>query len=175
MTEQDLQALAIHLSAALQHSAGHDTSEIEATTNLAEQVLQLLDCWAVGLWKVEGDSLTQQSFAAADQFDQTVAEEFVAATRSVPLAETTLGIVNAVVNRRSAWARATETEGDLRRSAGWLGRFQSACSLSCPLNDASGTPVGVLAVSWRELVGEDDPRYQKLEHLAAAVSQRIDT
>lgn len=173
MSEQELQSLAIRLSAVLQQSAGSDSEEEASTGTLAADVMQLINGWAVGAWKVAGDQLLQLSFAADKQFDAQVAADFVEATRKVPLAETTLGIVNAVVNRRSAWARSTELEGDLRRSAGWLGRFEAACSLSCPLTDAQGVPVGVLAVSWKELVDGTDPRYQTLEHLAAAVSERI--
>lgn len=172
MSEQELQSLAIRLSAALRQAAGSDTVEQASTETLAHAVMQLIDGWAVGVWKVAGDQLLQLSFAADQQFDAQVAADFVEATRQVPLAETTLGIVNAVVNRRSAWAKATELEGELRRSAGWLGRFDAACSLSCPLTDSDGTPVGVLAVSWKELVDGTDLRYQTLEHLATAVSGR---
>lgn len=143
----------------------------EDLTELRQELLRETGAWAVGVWRVRGASLEQVLFAAAKGFDPLVAREFEAATRDVPLDRTQLGIVNAVVHQRPARALAMDQAGELRQSAGWLERFGAKCSLSCPLRDSENRIVGVIAVSWRELVIESDEAYLQLLTLADAISR----
>ncbi|MBL4883954.1 MAG: hypothetical protein JKY95_05395 [Planctomycetaceae bacterium] len=141
----------------------------DATLN--QLLVEQTGAWAVGLWKIDGENLKQVICAFAEGFSKQVADEFQSGTVEVSLSQTQLGIVNAIVNNRPALARATEQQGDLRKSAGWLERFDARCSLSCPIYNSNGTPQAVLAVSWAELYEESDSVPQNLLAIAKQVGQ----
>ncbi len=136
-------------------------------------LIQQTDAWAVGLWKIEGENLQQVLCAFEEGFPGQVAEDFRQQTVKVPLSQTQLGIVNAVVNGEAALALAAEQQGELAKSAGWLNRFAARCSLSCPITDSSGNPCAVLAVSWKELFDKNDPVPQKLLSIAEKISLNL--
>ncbi|MCA8987238.1 MAG: hypothetical protein KDA78_06340 [Planctomycetaceae bacterium] len=157
------QPLAVCLAEALKtrSAAGVDLNQLVRETG----------AWAVGLWKKVDETLVLCVFGVAEGFDPVVAAEFEAATQSVPLDQTQLGIVNAAVFGRPALARAEELSGDLRKSAGWLGRFGARCSLSCPVNSPAGELLGVIAVSWAESWQQEDSVPQRLLSLADQIGR----
>ncbi len=158
------------LAKLLDHSGGDSTGDGQLARSLVEQTA----AWAVGLWKIDGDNLAQALCAFEEGFPEQIADEFQEQTKLVPLAQTQLGIVNAVVNNRAALARASETEGELAKSAGWLNRFGARCSLSCPITDSSGTPRAVIAVSWKELYEQTDAIPQKLLSIAKHIGEALE-
>lgn len=106
---------------------------------------RLLDARAVGVWSVVGDRLEIDRFWPAPDLPDVVAREFVDATRSVGLAETGLGIVAAVVDRRprvSVAASLPEGSG----SGLWLRRFGASRSLAVPVL-RGGEVVGVVSAA----------------------------
>ncbi len=137
-------------------------SALEHPESFALKLLDQLEAWALGVWLVEGEFLKQFLFVRHHQFDFQVALDFQQATVHVPLDQTQLGIVNAVVNQRPALAVASEQTGDLQKSAGWLERFGAACSLSVPIITTQKQSVAVLAVAWKDLLSETDPPAQRL-------------
>jgi len=156
------------LSEVLDHSNSENRIHDEQLNQL---LIQQTGAWAVGIWNIEGDFLWQVLCAFEEGFPETVAQEFQQQTVQVSLAHTQLGIVNAVVNSRPALALAAEPQGELAKSAGWLNRFGASCSLSCPIEDASGNPQAVIAVSWKELYKENDAVPQKLLSIAKQVGE----
>jgi len=147
-------------------------STLPVAEDLPARLVRETNAWAVGLWRKKPTELRLCVFGTADGFDETVAREFAEATQRVPLEQTQLGIVNAVVHNRPALARAEELTGDLQKSAGWLGRFGARCSLSCPVM-AGEDIIGVFAVSWKDAYEEDDPWPQELQKLADAISMHV--
>ncbi|MCG6154326.1 GAF domain-containing protein [Rubinisphaera margarita] len=166
MAQSDL-PLPAQLGELLIHAGSAPVSD-----DLPGRLVQETNAWAVGLWRKKGTELRLCVFAAAEGFDETVAKEFTVATRRVPLDQTQLGIVNAVVHNRPALARAEELTGDLQKSAGWLGRFGARCSLSCPVM-AGEDIIGVFAVSWKDAYQENDAWPQELQKLADAISMHL--
>ncbi len=162
------------LLSGLSEVLNHSNSENRIHDNQLNRLLiQQTGAWAVGIWKIEGESLQQVLCAFEEGFPETVAKEFQQQTVQVPLAHTQLGIVNAIVNSRPALALAAEQQGDLAKSAGWLNRFGARCSLSCPIVDAAGNSQAVIAVSWKELYKETDTVPQKLLSIAKQLGESI--
>ena len=157
------------LARLLDHSGRDGTVD----DGLARLLVEQTTAWAVGLWKIDGENLSQVLCTFEEEFPEQVAGEFREQTKQVPLAHTQLGIVNAVVNNRAALARASERQGELAKSAGWLNRFGARCSLSCPITDSSGTPRAVIAVSWKELYEQTDAIPQKLLSIAKLVGESL--
>ncbi|HBN76387.1 MAG TPA: hypothetical protein DD473_11330 [Planctomycetaceae bacterium] len=149
-----------------------ETRELRSS-NDANDLVDQTAAWAVGLWKKTETDLHLMCFGCANGFDAQVADEFQAATLKVPLEQTQLGIVNAVVNQRPALARVEEQSGDLRKSAGWLERFGARCSLSCPISNQNDQIVGVLAVSWAEAWQLENEVPQNLLSLADKISKNL--
>ncbi len=162
------------LLSGLSEVLNHSDSENRIHDNQLNRLLiEQTGAWAVGIWKIEGENLRQVLCAFEEGFPEQVAKEFQQQTVQVSLAHTQLGIVNAIVNGRPALALAAEQQGDLAKSAGWLNRFGARCSLSCPIVDASGNPLAVIAVSWKELYKETDAVPQKLLSIAKQVGEAI--
>ncbi len=150
----------------------NSSSENRIQNNQLNRLLiQETGAWAVGIWKIEGEYLQQILCAFEEGFPAQVAKDFQEGTVQVPLAQTKLGIVNAVVNRKPALALAASQQGDLAKSAGWLNRFGARCSLSCPIADAAGNIQAVIAVSWKQLYDQTDPVPQNLLSIAGQISE----
>lgn len=105
-----------------------------------------LDARAAGLWRRDGDRLTLLAFDPAPDMPAAVADGFVAATRSVPLDPTPLGIVGAVVNRTPTLSLAAELPPDVG-SGRWLRAFGAARSVAVPLLDDPDDVRAVLSVA----------------------------
>ena len=110
-------------------------------------LLKALDARAAGLWKVEGDALKQICFVPADDLDAGTARSFASDTRLVSLAQTNLGIVQAVLKRLPALSLAADLPAD-SGSGLWLRAFGADLSIAVPLFDRHDSPVRfVLAVA----------------------------
>lgn len=123
---------------------------------------------AVGLWQVDGDVLVQLGFRAVDDMPAVVREEFAAGTLRVPLAETGLGIVKAVLTRAPAVAKLNPSETGLNASASWLARFGAVQSLAVPIRQ-DGATLGVLAVSTARTLAAGQREWTLMCDLAAAL------
>jgi DNA-binding IclR family transcriptional regulator len=108
---------------------------------------------AAGWWQVYSGRLGLVAFAAAADLPEEVAREFAAATQSIALEPSGLGIVKAALAGETAESRAADLPPDAG-SGLWLRRFGAARSVAVPLRDASGHVVGVVSVA----LGEEPPR-----------------
>lgn len=132
-----------------------------------EMLLQALNARAVGLWRCRERELEQVGFRAVSDMPANVRDEFAAATRTVPLSETGLGIVKAVVGAKPAVAVLAGT-GGLGQSAGWLARFEARQSVAMPIVH-QGKTAGVLASSGAREIHPGDVEWELLARLAAGL------
>jgi hypothetical protein len=111
-----------------------------------EALLHALGARAAGLWRVAGDGLEQVAFIAGPGLPAEVARAFAEATRSVPLDQAGLAIVQAATRRVPVISRADELPAD-SGSGQWLRAFGAARSVAVPLGDPRGIIIAVLAVA----------------------------
>ena len=159
-----------HTDRSAEEIAGALRAAIAAGHSIAlplDGLLAATDARATGLWRVTGDRLEQVGFRAVADMPREVARDFAAATRSVPLDETGLGIVKAVVGDAPAVAHVAGA-GGLGASAGWLARFEARSSLAVPVRSGSGV-VGVLAISTAAEITPEQPAWRILEQVAAGI------
>lgn len=135
-----------------------------------KDLIALTDSRAVGLWRLEGDSLVLVGFAATPDMSQEVQEGFAEATKTVSLTQTRLGIVCAVNRRQPAVAVVNAKPDGLVDSAGWLAKFQAVQSLSVPIIHQEKI-IGVLALSTANPFAEGDEIWQLLTGLAERIGQ----
>ena len=129
-----------------------------------DALLEQTGARASGLWRCHIDRLMLIGFRAVADMPNEVRRGFVSATESVPLTETGLGIVKAVITRKSAMAYLDPGDSGLRASAGWLGRFECVQSLAVPILCAADIE-GVIAISTPlELVPESEA-WQMMLHV----------
>jgi len=131
-------------------------------------LLSATDSRAVGLWRVEGETLRQIGFRAATDMPTEVSSGFAAATTVVPLSETGLGIVKAVHSGKAAIAVVDPNSNELGASASWLAKFEARSSLAVPIF-AVGKISGVLAVSTAHKISTDDDNGRLMLALADAL------
>jgi hypothetical protein len=116
----------------------------------AESLSELLTATnsrAVGCWKLSGQTLVLVGFLAADDMPAQVQQEFVAVTKSVTLAQSKFGVVQAVLAKGPAINhRPPKPTGAKDSSPGWLERFEAASSLAVPVFDGEQIR-GALAVA----------------------------
>jgi hypothetical protein len=118
-----------------------------ARRQLAELRVEL-GARAAGYWWHAGDWLEQVAFAASPTLDAEVARAFAEATRSVPLARTELGIVQAAVSGAVAVSRASDPPDDAEAGPGyWLRAFGAARSVAVPLHDPGAAVRAVVSVA----------------------------
>lgn len=103
-----------------------------SVSDALQQVLASLNLRAIGLWRVVDSELQQCGYVASSDMAPSVASEFRAATRIVPLSAGTLAIVRSVLDKRPIAARDDDGP-QLAGSASWLRRFGARQSLSCPV------------------------------------------
>ncbi len=107
---------------------------------------------AAGLWHVEPTRLVLRAFVPAPDLDETVAQDFADATRSLRRDQRHLGIVEACAADAVVVSRAAALPAEIG-SGRWLRAFHATRSVAVPLHDASGRVIGILSVA----LG-DDPR-----------------
>jgi hypothetical protein len=131
-------------------SAAHPDAMVAA-------VCSALQARAAGYWRIEGqtDRLIQVAFVPGVGLAAEVGREFAAATLSIPLSQTNLGIVAAVVKGVPAISRNAELPGD-SGSGRWLRAFGAARSVAVPIRDHQGAIQGVLSVALTEENSLDD-------------------
>ena len=136
--------------------------------NALSELLSATDSRAVGLWRLEGASLRLVGFQAKSDMPESVQAGFAEATREVPLDQTGLGIVKAVLHRGPAVAHVEAGETGLSDSASWLVKFAAVMSLAVPILDREEI-VGVLAMSTANPFYENDETWR----LLAGVAERL--
>lgn len=109
----------------------------------------------LGMWRRVDHELRVLGVRYDAAFPIEVAAAFQAATQVVSLEQTGLGIVHATLTRQPTVALRPVDGGLLPGSGGWLERFGSVQSLSCPML-RNGEVVAVLALSTRFRFTEDD-------------------
>lgn len=159
---RELEAKIRQLSEAFQGWQDREVSVFDALGEL----LEITDSRAVGLWRLEGNSLQLVGFQAKSDMPADVKRGFAEATRTVSLNQTGLGIVKAAVDRRPAVAHREAGETGLSDSAGWLARFEAVQSLAVPIGEGERM-TGVLAMSTANRFVEDDETWQLLTGIAA--------
>jgi hypothetical protein len=142
---------------------------IDHAREIIAAVLAELGATAAGLWRVDGDQLVQVAFTASEALDDDVAREFAAATRSIPLAQTNLGVVAAVRSGVVVALHAAALPGD-SGSGLWLQRFRAARSVSVPLAGRDGRVSAVVAASFATLAPDDQTVADRLRTLARATT-----
>ena len=165
MTNADGRALEI---AAALRTAITEGGSIDAPL---DALLVATDARATGLWRISADRLEQVGFRAVESMPREVARDFAEATRSVPLDQTGLGIVKAIVTGAPAVARLAAT-GDLGASAGWLARFEASSSLAVPVRSQRGI-AGVLAISTAAEIAPEQPAWSVIQAIAAGIGEAL--
>jgi hypothetical protein len=112
------------------------------------EISATLGACAAGYWRLdrETECLVQLIFVPAAGLDLEIGRQFAAATKTVPLSDTSLGIVAAAVTGRTAVSRVAELAAD-SGSGRWLRLFAASRSVAVPLRDAFGSVIGVLSIA----------------------------
>ncbi len=126
---------------------------------------------AAGLGRLEGDLLRQVGVRAVSQMPVEISSAFAATTETVPISETGLGIVKAVLTGAPALARVDAQAEGLTTSANWLARFECSASLAAPTMNENSVN-GVLAISREEEPVQDDEHWTLLCRLATSLGGR---
>ena len=120
-----------------------------------------LDARAAGWWAVRGDRLEQLAFDPAPDMAPEVAAAFRAATASVPLEPSGLGIVRAALGGETTVSLAADLPPD-SGSGLWLRAFGAERSVAVPLLDHRGQVEAVLSVALPASCPLDAPRVADL-------------
>ena len=101
-----------------------------------------------GYWQLdqETERLVQLGFVPGVGLDPEVGRQFAAATATVPLSQTSLGIVAAALTGQPAVSRVAELPAD-SGSGRWLVRFGASRSVAVPIRGEGGMIQGVFSVA----------------------------
>lgn len=129
----------------------HDPERLRA--RISEVGLRL-GALAAGYWELEVAEarLKQVVFVPGPALDDEVGTAFAAATSSVPLSQTGLGIVAAAMGVRPVVSAASELPGD-SGSGRWLRAFGASRSVAVPVRAADGTVRGVISIALPDSCG----------------------
>jgi len=129
----------------MESSSARNADEIHV--QIAELCAALGAC-AAGYWKLDQESarLVQLGFVPGVGLDPEVGRQFAAATATVPLSQTSLGIVAAALTGRPAISRVDELPAD-SGSGRWLRAFAASRSVAVPIRGAGGKIQGVFSVA----------------------------
>jgi hypothetical protein len=113
-----------------------------------DEICAALGACAAGYWQLdqENERLVQLDFVPGAELAADVAQQFVAATATVPLSQTSLGIVAAALSGHPTVSRVDELPAD-SGSGRWLRSFGASRSVAVPLSDADGLRRGVFSVA----------------------------
>jgi hypothetical protein len=109
---------------------------------------------AAGWWRLVGDRLEQVAFLAVEDMPAVVAREFAAATRSVPMDQTGLGILAAARTGKVTVSRVDELPAEFG-SGLWLRKFGAMRSIALPSRGPSGDVIRVISVALSEPSPDD--------------------
>ena len=103
---------------------------------------------AAGYWQLdrETERLVQLGFVPGVGFDPEVGRQFAAATATVLLSQTSLGIVTAALTGQPAVSRVAELPAD-SGSGRWLRAFGASRSVAVPIRGEGGKLQGVFSVA----------------------------
>ena len=112
------------------------------------EVCASLGACAAGYWELDhaNQRLVQLRFVPGLGLDPEVGRQFAAATATVPLSQTSLGIVAAALTGQPAMSRVAELPAD-SGSGRWLRAFGADRSVAVPWLDAQGSVQGILSVA----------------------------
>lgn len=137
-----------------------------------DQILKLTGSRATGLWLRYPEHLELIGFRGVAEMPDAVQHGFADATRHVPLSQTGLGIVKAVIADGPAIATLAPENTGLGDSASWLARFEARSSIAVPIRHADEI-VGVLAISTAEVLTRESPAARRLAEIAAAIGAEV--
>ena len=119
----------------------------ELRGKVAELCMALGGC-AAGYWQLDQDTerLVQLSFVPGAGLDPEIGRQFAAATATVPLSQTNLGIVAAALTGQPAVSRVADLSAD-SGSGRWLRAFGASRSVAVPIRGEGGKIQGVFSVA----------------------------
>jgi len=122
--------------------------KLDALRARVAEVCLELGASAAGYWRVdaEAERLLQVVFVPGVGLDPEVGRQFAAATATVPLSQTSLGIVAAALTGQPAVSRVIELPAD-SGSGQWLRAFGAGRSVAVPLSDNDGSVRAILSVA----------------------------
>ncbi|WP_298860454.1 GAF domain-containing protein [uncultured Gimesia sp.] len=135
------------------------------------RILELLKGRAIGLWCCEYDILRQVGFYAVKEMDVEVRTQFAEFTREVPLENTGLGIVKAIVEKIPAIGTLQGEKSGLEESSEWLRKFEAQQSYAVPIFEGDQV-VGVLAISTSCIHQVGDSEWETLANIAAGIGKK---
>ncbi len=120
----------------------------DALRRKLEGLCAALDACAAGYWRMDqqDQQLIQVAFVPGPGLDHQVGGQFAAATRSVALSQSNLGIVAAAVTGQPAISRVEDLPAD-SGSGRWLRAFGAARSVAVPVTGKDGNVLSVLSVA----------------------------
>jgi hypothetical protein len=112
------------------------------------EVCATIGARAAGYWQLdqETERLVQLGFVPGVGLDPEVGRQFAAATATVPLSQTSLGIVAAALTGQPAVSRVAELPAD-SGSGRWLRAFGASRSVAVPIRGKGGKLQGVFSVA----------------------------
>ncbi|NOX56547.1 MAG: GAF domain-containing protein [Planctomycetes bacterium] len=146
--------------------------ENQALDAVLAELLDRTKARATGLWFLADRELHLVAFQGVSEMPEKVKQEFIEATRHVPLTQTGLGIVKAVVKESPALSFVDAQPRTAATSAGWLERFGARSSVAVPVKDA-GRIVGVLAISTAEELSEGSPAWSIMVQVALSIGNAL--
>ena len=146
-------------------------SGIKTVVPILNQILTLLGGRAIGLWRREKSSLLQIGFQAVTEMDVEVQKQFAEFTQEVPLKNTSLGIVKAVVEKTPAIGTLQGAKSGLEGSSEWLQKFGAKQSYAVPIFEGDQV-VGVLAISTNCIHQVGDIEWEIHANIAAGIGEK---
>jgi DNA-binding IclR family transcriptional regulator len=122
---------------------------------------------AAGYWWVAGEWLEQLAFVPSLALPEEVAHGFAEATRTVSLAQSNLGIVQAALSGTVTVSRASELPDDAG-SGYWLRAFGATRSIAVPLHVPGGPVRAVVSVALADTPLDDDSVAERVVATARA-------
>lgn len=136
-----------------------------------DQILMVLGGKAVGLWRSREGRLRQIGFRAASEMDEQVRKQFAVLTHEVPLENTGLGIVKAIVDKEPAIGTLQAGKSGLQGSSEWLRKFGAQQSYAVPIFERDQV-VGVLAISTNCIHQTGDIEWEILTEIAKGIGEK---
>ncbi|MCH9655078.1 MAG: hypothetical protein K0U86_00845 [Planctomycetes bacterium] len=161
--EQQINEILVQLEAALRGK--------KTVVPVLAQILGLLEGRAIGLWCCGNNILRQVGFHAVKEMDVEIRKQFAEFTREVPLENTGLGIVKAIVEKIPATGTLHGEKSGLEGSSEWLRKFEAQQSYAVPIFEGNQV-VGVLAISTRCIHQVGDPEWETLTKIAAGIGKK---
>ena len=143
----------------------------ETVVPILGHLLELLGGRAMGLWRRENNNLLQIGFHAVAEMDAEVRKQFSEFTQEVPLENTGLGIVKAVIEKKPATGTLQGEKSGLEGSSEWLRKFGAQQSYAVPIFEGDQV-VGVLAISTNCIHQVGDTEWEVLTNIAAGIGQK---